>query len=504
MTTIADVLDRLGAARDADDDRAAFDLLGELRAHPDLAGVGGGDALGAAQALLEGGDLSDLGPAGDLAYRAHRDGIAGAGLLFATCADRLALLSGRPQRFGTVVMSHQGDAVLAPLDDSVTDELRAQLGLHDRAGLRAQVEEVNRVEARRRAASPGELPGDLPFARVWRDPSGAELRRRWEAEGEPVWADDDELTLVCDRPLAGAIVGPNFELPMWRVDDLLVLTVRVKRLAEAVLTYGFWPLTAEGAPAFRSRPEPDGRWRGPQAPPAPPSTYDLAGTLVDEQVPSAALGRPRAVVVYRPPGHQPSERLPVVYATDGGMFAPYARRLDAGISAGTVPRVVVVAAHSAGFEAAQGGNLRALEYLPGFDQSRFERHERFFVDELSRWAESELGVAEDRDRRAVFGCSDGGGHALAVGLTHHQRFGHVIAYSAGTPPVGRERWPEGGAPYIQLCAGIFEPAFFGATQAWTHWLSLLGIDHHWTERVCGHELIQWVEELPGAVTRAFG
>ena len=47
-------------------------------------------------------------------------------------------------------------------------------------------------------------------------------------------------------------------------------------------------------------------------------------------------------------------RTAVVYATDGGMFAPYARRIDAAIEAGTIPRVVVVAAHSAGWDPSQG------------------------------------------------------------------------------------------------------------------------------------------------------
>jgi enterochelin esterase-like enzyme len=196
--------------------------------------------------------------------------------------------------------------------------------------------------------------------------------------------------------------------------------------------------------------------------------------------------------------------LPVVYATDGGMFAPYARRVDAAIEAGTVPRVVIVAAHSAGFDPARGGNLRGMEYLFGFDPGRYDRHERFFVNELPRWAEEELGVSDDRNQRVVFGCSDGGAHALAVGVAHPDRFGHVIAYSSGMPPQGRERWAEGTAPYIQLCAGIFEPGFFGATQAWAHWLSMMKLPHHWTERVCGHEPIQWVEELPAALGRALG
>jgi enterochelin esterase-like enzyme len=497
MGSITALLDTLEAV----DDAAAFSLLDELRRHEGLASVGGADAFRAARILLERGDPDDLGAAGDLAWRAHGDGVDGAGTVFATCADRMALMSGRPQRFGTVLMPHLGDAHLAPLDGGVSDDMRRQLGLADLAGIRAEVDDLNRVQARRRAVT-GELPKDLPFARIWRDPTATELRDRWKAEGQPVWADGDELTLVCDRPLAGAIAGPVFEMPLWRVDDLLVLTVKVQRLPEAVFTYGFWPLTPEGGPAFSRRPDPEGRWRGPEAPPVVPTNDEIVGQLIEHAVESGSLGEPRRVAVYRPPGHTRSEKLPVVYATDGQMFAPYARRIDAAIAAGTIPRLVVVAAHSAGFDPARGGNLRAYEYLLGFDPRRFERHERFFIDELAAWAEEELGVSSQRYQKVVFGCSDGGGHAMTAALFHADRFGTVIAYSTGTPPQGHERWGDGEAPYIELCAGLLEPNFFGATQAWTHWLTMQNVRHHWTERVCGHEPLQWVEELPGALGRA--
>ena len=33
---------------------------------------------------------------------------------------------------------------------------------------------------------------------------------------------------------------------------------------------------------------------------------------------------------------------------------------------------------------------------------------------------------------------------------------------------------------------------------------MTGVEHHWVERVCAHELIQWIEELPDAIARAFG
>lgn len=451
------------------------------------------EAADTARELLERGSMRDLDPAMRLAWEAHEAGVEGAGRLFATAVDRASVMQSRRQRFGTFAYDHQGDLVLAPLDGSVDDEQRAALGLGPLASLRADLEATNRARAEAVAASAG-LPPGKPYVRVWHAPTEAELLARRAAEGADVWADGDDLTFVCDRPLVGAIVGPLFELPMWRVGSLLVLQVRVQRLAEVVLTYGFWPLDEDGQPAFSRRPDPDGRFRGVDARPAAPTNDVLLGVLEDHEVPSQALGAPRRVSVYRPPG-APAGPLPVVYATDGQFFAPYARRVDAAIEQGSVPPCIIVASHAS--------NQRTGEYFPGFDPRRFDAHERFFVDELAAWAEAELPVRTDRAGRAVFGCSDGGAHALTMGLGHADRYGHVIAYSSGLPPNGDEGWPAGEAPSLHLCAGTLEGQFFLATSAWHAVFEMTGVANHWTERVCGHELIQWIEELPAAIARAF-
>jgi enterochelin esterase-like enzyme len=484
-----------GERPDGPGDRDGSDLdqlLQQFRHDPDLHGTG---AVRAARLLLDHGALEDLPRAAELAWRAHEEGEADAGRLFATAVDRYSVARSRQQRFGTFAFPYRGELVPAPLDGSVTDELRAELGLGSLVELQAEIDEANRQAARRRV-SEGPVDRGQGYVRVWHDLGEDDLRARWAAEGRPVWADGDEVTFVCDRPYAGAIVGPLFEIPMWRVGELLVLSVKVHRLAEAVFTYGFWPLDESGRPAFTERPEPDGRWRGPEAPAAAPTNDILVGTLEEHTVPSTALGRPRRVTVYRPAGHTPQERLPVVYATDGQWFAAYARRLDAAIESTSIPRCVVVAGHA--------GSGRTGEYFPGYDPAAFSRHEHFFVDELMPWAEETLGVATGREHRAVFGCSDGGAHALTIGLAHPDRFGHVIAYSSGLPPSGNERWADSDAPYIQLCAGVLEGNFHTATYAWHAFLDMTGVGHHWTERVCGHELIQWIEEFPAAVGRAFG
>ena len=494
-TSLAELLDRLTADDGLDADR----LVAHLRDHPELPTCHPQQALEAARALHTHGEPGDVAVAAELAARAAQSGVAAAGPLFATCVDRLALWSGRPQPYGTLTGEINGELQLAPVDPRTSDEARAATGVPALADLRAGAERANRDVAVRRASEPG-LPRGQRFCRIWRFPQSDELEQHRQREGAPVWADGDELTIV-HRAEQAPVVGPVFGIVMWPVDEddgLFALTLRVERLSEAVFSYGFAPPGSVPAIAIR----PAGRWRGPEAPPALPSRRQLAGVLLEHAVESEALGEPRRVSIYRPAGHTRQESLPVVYATDGTMFAPYARRLDAAIEAGTVPRVVVVAAHSARLDPAV--NRRAMEYLPGFDPAAFERHHTFFCDELPAWAEAELGVAPDRERRAVFGCSDGGGHALAVAQRRPDHCGHVIAYSSGMPPDPASRWDPAAAPMVHLCAGTLEGPFHQATEAWAAWFSAFGVAHYWLERVCGHDLIQWVEELPGALARAWG
>lgn len=513
MSDLGELLTAIEAAGTPEDPTAVAFLARQLAVSPELETTSGPTALRAARALAVHGPSQALPKAAELAAKAHQASVPGAGALFAECVDRMNLMSGRPQRFGTIVTKHQDDLILAPVDGTVDDETYRQLGVPTLDDRRASVQRRNETVARERATAGGLAPGQR-FCRVWRDPSPTELKAKLAEFPEGVWADGDELTFACRSPAAyGLIAGPVFELPMWKVGDtnvstgesLWALTVRVERLSEAVIGYGFWELDESGGLAGGGLRGPvDHRFRGPDAPAQLDSTPDnqIAGTIVTEALSSTALRENRLVTVYIPPGHEPAETLPVIYATDGNGMGPYIRRIDTAINGGNIPRFVLVAAYAAPMSAYS--NERSLEYLPGFDDKRFDRHQQFFVHELAQWAQENFGVSEDREQRAVFGCSDGGGHALATGHMNRERFGHCIAYSTGLPPNEQMGWEADKAPFVHLCAGTLEGAFHQATHAWAAWLHFAKSPHHWTERVCGHDLIQWIEELPRAVARAWG
>lgn len=484
------------------DEIAAPELIARFRTHPDLTELTGSLALRASRLLASSGQATDLPDVARLAKLAHDEGIDGAGLVYAEAADKLALFSGQPQPYGTVMVEHQGDVVQPPVDPTTNDFQRAQYGVPPLSQLLERVETVARQLAVERAGTPDYLPPGQRYCRVWNDPDPVALRARREAEGAGAWADGDVITFVAESAVPVAVT-PVFPIPSWDAGDgLQVLSLRIERLDEAVITYTFTPLGGAQAMDFK-RGSHDGRFRGPKAPPEAASNEVLVGTMFEHALESRALGEPRRVTIYQPPNYHQNEMLPVVYATDGGMFAPYARRLDAAIEARRCPRVVVVAAHAAPADQVHG-NLRALEYLLGFDDRRFDAHQRFFVDELAAWAESELGVPSDPALRAVFGCSDGGGHALTTGRLHHHRFAHIIAYSTGMPPEPTMRWNTQTHPFVHLCAGTLEGAFHQATEAWAGYLHVQGAPYHFTERVAGHDLIQWCEELPIALVRAWG
>jgi pimeloyl-ACP methyl ester carboxylesterase len=85
----------------------------------------------------------------------------------------------------------------------------------------------------------------------------------------------------------------------------------------------------------------------------------------------------------------------------------------------------------AGVHGLTGEMLRLHEYSPSFEPERFAAHEKFFVEDVRQWTESQFGVVLRTERTAVLGVSAGVELALALGLRHPHVYGAVLCASPG-------------------------------------------------------------------------
>jgi enterochelin esterase-like enzyme len=225
----------------------------------------------------------------------------------------------------------------------------------------------------------------------------------------------------------------------------------------------------------------------PEPPPEAPRADPIAGELVSETL---DYDGGRQVTVYVPP--DPPEA--VVYAGDGQGISQWGGFLEAA----DVPPTMIVGVHGLADEMP-----RLREYSPVFDADRFAAHERFFVEDVRRWARSRFGVALPAERSAVFGVSAGGELALALGLRHPNLYGAVFSGSPGAgyqPPGVMPSW----IPRTYLVAGTLEPFFLDNATRWAVALRHAGADIVMSERVASHGDAMWRGEFPLLVAWAFG
>ncbi len=226
---------------------------------------------------------------------------------------------------------------------------------------------------------------------------------------------------------------------------------------------------------------------GPGALPEPPRADPAAGELVTETL---DYDGGRQVTVYVPPDPPRA----VVFAGDGQGVPRFAQSLASAGASSTM----IIGVHGLADEA-----LRLQEYSPVFDAERFAAHERFFVEDVGRWARSRFGLVLPAERTAVFGVSAGGELALALGLRHPDVYGAIFSGSpgAGYKPTGV--MPD-RIPPTYLVAGTLEPFFLSNAIEWAVALRDAGADVVMSERVASHGDALWRAEFPLMVAWAFG
>jgi hypothetical protein len=225
----------------------------------------------------------------------------------------------------------------------------------------------------------------------------------------------------------------------------------------------------------------------PKPPPESVHADPIAGELVTE---SLDYDGGRQVTVYVP--SSPPEA--IVFAGDGQLISQWGGLLEAA----DVPPTMIVGVHRTADE-----TLRLHEYSPAFDPDRFAAHEKFFVEDIPRWARSRFGVVLPAERTAVFGVSAGGELALAIGLRHPDVYRAVFSASPGAgyrPPVVMPS----SIPRVYLVAGTLEPFFQDNATRWAAALRDAGADVVMSARVASHGDALWRAEFPLMVAWAFG
>ena len=205
----------------------------------------------------------------------------------------------------------------------------------------------------------------------------------------------------------------------------------------------------------------------------------------------------RQVTVYVPAASPEA----IVFSGDGQLIAPWGEILEGA----DVPPTMIVGAHRLDDEI-----LRILEYSPresthafAFDPQRFAAHEKFFVADVRRWAQSRFDLALPADRTAVCGVSASGELALAMGLRHPEVYGVVLCASPGAgyrPPTVMPS----SLPRTYLVAGTHEPFFLENAIRSADALRHAGADVVTAERAGSHGGAFWKEEFLLMVAWAFG
>ena len=225
----------------------------------------------------------------------------------------------------------------------------------------------------------------------------------------------------------------------------------------------------------------------PEALPKSPRADPIAGEFVTETL---DYDGGRQVTVYVPPDSPEV----VVFAGDGQGISQWGGFLEAA----DVPSTMIVGVHRTADE-----TLRLHEYSPAFDADRFAAHERFFVEDVRRWAQSRFDALLPAARTAVFGVSASGELALAMGLRHPDIYGAVFCASPGAGYRPPAEMP-GSLPRAYLVAGTLEPFFLENATRWADALRAAGADVVMTERAGSHGDPFWSEEFPLMVAWAFG
>ncbi len=159
--------------------------------------------------------------------------------------------------------------------------------------------------------------------------------------------------------------------------------------------------------------------------------------IVEERVPSAALGREMGALVYLPSGYQAGRRYPVLYLYHGmreskgfwGELGLFERATEL-VRAGRIqPLIIVTPQLDNSFGVNNAASYHDAAFPAGpvtFDGGRYED---YLVNDLVDFIDARYPTRAERDARWVGGISMGGFAALHAAMRHPDRFSRAGGHS---------------------------------------------------------------------------
>lgn len=323
-----------------------------------------------------------------------------------------------------------------------------------------------------------------------------------EHAAEHMWRDGELFIFALETAADGVVLMGDIPTGLRPIPDSqwFAIAVQIPRSEEALLNYGFLKIEGQRL-VWEDLFYED--WRGPLAPAPPVTVENISGTLEEFEIESENLDTPRQITVYLPPNYNDSLSYPVVYMLDGAVVRGYSQVVEPAILRGDLVPLIMVGIHAHQPDPNGQLNYRGMEYLPIMQTppTRFTQHQEFVTQDLIPTIEERYPVATEREQRALFGLSDGATFTAWTVQDYPEIFGNALIFSLGTNPefqVTKE------PIRYYMVYGTLELNFYMATSLWIEFVKDSDLDYAYQERVSGHNLMLWQEEITDALIWVFG
>jgi len=308
-----------------------------------------------------------------------------------------------------------------------------------------------------------------------------EAERRLAGAELVYWVDGKTLNIAARAQADRAVLTGTIEegmIPLSTRRPLWGASYRLTALDRSIVELG---LKGSAAAAV---------YRGPNAPPVPPSNVTLKGTLETVELKSVALGSARKIGFYVPPGKVPAGGWPVVIAAPGADIAPYAAIADALIERGEIRPVAIV-----GLDVGLDG-----DYLRGRDADAFQRHSMYFQREAVPLMDHRLPLSKRPADRMLMGIGPTADWALDLAAREPSMAGTVAAFS----PPGLQEFPfRNKALHLRITSGFYDQPYLKGARSTCNLAGASASPCTLSITNTGHAPLIWQVEWARALTAVF-